>query len=126
MKKYLIDTNIFIESFKKNKKALTFLKDNSEVITLPYIVAGELLQGARNKQELSKITRLTDSFYIHFGNQNITKNALKIIKKHHLKHNIGLLDALIAAMAKDMKVILVTQNTKHFRFIKDLEILNPL
>ncbi|MCY4604723.1 MAG: VapC toxin family PIN domain ribonuclease, partial [Gemmatimonadetes bacterium] len=43
----------------------------------------------------------------------------------HLSHNLGLLDALIAACAIGSSATLCTFNVKHYRIVPDLDVAQP-
>lgn len=120
MKKYLIDTNIFIEHFRGNKAATEFLASDNNLI-VSYITMGELLQGARNKQEIEVINKVLHTYEHNLGSSKISSLALALISKYQPKYGLQLMDALIAATALVMNATLVTLNTKDFQFIDDLE-----
>lgn len=126
MKRYLIDTNIIIEIFKSNKKAYDFVQKNSDKCFLHFIVVGELLQGARNKNEQEKIDSFVKQFVINWGNPKENKLAIELLNRYNSSHNLKLLDAQIASCAINNKMVLVTQNTKHFKFIPKLTLNNPV
>ncbi len=44
---------------------------------------------------------------------------------YHLSHNLGLLDSLIAACATSRSATLCTFNTKHYRIIPNLVMVQP-
>jgi predicted nucleic acid-binding protein len=51
--------------------------------------------------------------------------TLLIFQNYHLSHNLGLLDALIAACALSISATLCTFNVKHYRMISTLVTAQP-
>jgi hypothetical protein len=119
MKKYLIDTNIFIEHLKNNEKASKFLLENENCI-VSYITAGELLQGARNKDENIKLSSILGNFELNLGSKRISKLAFDLLVQYQPKYGLQLLDSVIAATTITVDATLVTLNVKDFRFIDGL------
>lgn len=122
MKKYLVDTTVFIDHLRNKGWATKFLRQEGLTISIVSIV--ELLQGARNKKEQAIIQKLIDQFEIDWGNSQINRLAVKLLKLYFLKHNLTFLDALIGATALERKLILATDNIKHFQFINGLKIIS--
>jgi len=50
----------------------------------------------------------------------VNQRALEILIKYRLKQGIGILDCMLAATALENKMILITDNIKHFRGIEGL------
>lgn len=124
MKKYLIDSNVIIFYLRDDTKAVSFL-DNLGKFYISSIIAGEVYQGAKNKKELKTTTDFF-SKYCHIIPVNIQMSdlALELLQKYVLSHGLLILDALIAATAIEENLQLVTANTKHFKFVKGLKIIN--
>lgn len=120
MKHYIVDTNILIEYFRDNQKAVTFLQSLS-VIFISLITVGELYQGAKNKKELGLIK---DFIQKHCKviplDSSTTNTALSLLENHTLSEGLLILDALIAACALEYSLTLITENARHFRFINNL------
>jgi predicted nucleic acid-binding protein len=53
------------------------------------------------------------------------KRALSDFTAYHLPHNLGLLDALIAACAIGLSATLCTFNVKHYRVVPGLLTAQP-
>lgn len=124
MKKYLVDTNILIDFLKGNLdfKVLSSIRNQA---ILSFITVGELLQGIENKQDRKKLNNFLASFEIAFLNNSEQKLALSLLEKHQLKYQPGLLDCCVAAQAYLNDYILLTNNVKHFKFIKELSLVKP-
>jgi hypothetical protein len=107
-----------------NKKAYKIIEDQQGFFTsvVTYI---ELVQGMRNKNELIELRRAfrewnTKILYI---NDDISSKAMFYIERHYLSHSLQLADALIASTALVNGLPILTGNDKHYRMIKELEII---
>jgi tRNA(fMet)-specific endonuclease VapC len=127
--KYLLDTNVCIkylngrsEEIKNNLE----LKKPSE-ITLCSIVKAELFYGAvkssKPVENLNKINHFVDRFIsLPFDDKaaKIYSNVRSFLEK--TGKPIGPNDLLIASIAISNHIILVTNNTKEFKRIKEIKI----
>lgn len=119
----LFDTDVLIWLFRGNSKALRVINtDNNRRISI--ITYMELLQGARNQQELKNIKNLLLEFNIGIVplSENTGYRASIYMEEYVLTTALYLADALIAATAVEDGCILCTGNLKHYRQIKDLTI----
>lgn len=84
----------------------------------------ELLQGARDKDDLRIIKRfMTElSFAVLPLSENIGHRALVYVEEYGLSSGLRAGDAIIAATAVENAMPLLTANAKHFRAIRDLEL----
>lgn len=121
MKKYLVDTNVWIDYLKQDVDTVDFI-ESLENYYISDIILGEILQGYRNKTELKVFLSLAKGLKIFYVNKKISKLAIKLLEKHALASGINILDALIAATAIENKLVLVTKNQKHFKMIKRLKV----
>ena len=126
---YMLDTNIC--SFIIREKP-QYIKDKlkecekQHIVALSSIVVSELLYGAK-KRNSKKLTYIVESFIDNFVIYNFDKNAAKeyanirasLEKKGQI---IGSNDLLIAAHAKSLNSILVTNNTKEFKRVSELNL----
>ncbi len=85
----------------------------------------ELLQGARDKADLRTIKRfLADlSFTALPLTEGIGHRAMIYVEEYGLSSNVRAGDALIAATAVENSQTLITSNVKHFKAIKELELV---
>lgn len=118
---YLVDTTILIENLRGNEKARQFIKNTNSYISS--ISIAELIQGSRDKKELEGVLTLCMSIAEAVIDQIIVARALDLMKQFYLSHGMKFWDALIAATAIENKLTLVTDNVKHFTFIKGLQIV---
>jgi len=128
---YLFDTNMCIFIIKK--KSLSLLeklkKNRKKGLYISSITLAEMEYGIENAaMEYKEKNRMSlIEFLSIFEVKNFDENAAikyGILKKDLKDRNclIGPLDMLIAAHAKSLKMILVTNNTEEFERIKDLKI----
>lgn len=122
---YLIDTNIWIDYFKANPKAVEFVTSTSPRFVTSYIVLGELAQGARDKSEQKIILGSFLESQIDFGSSAIHIKSLMLLKEFNLSHGIGFHDSIIAATAIVKRFTLATLNLKHFSIIPKLKVIRP-
>lgn len=117
--KFLVDTDIFIDFFKKKPWAKEFFINTSYEIYYSTITYKELLKGARGAGDEEKILR-----FLHFHTEirissEIAEKSFMLMSKYpHLKRN----DSLIAATAHVKRLKLVTRNKKDFSPIKEITI----
>lgn len=126
----MIDTDIIIYSLKNNKQVtVNFSAHRNSPKSLSVVTYGELIYGARKSKNVEKnlgIThRIAELFPIipispaimeTFGDTKASLEKTGIV--------IDDLDLLIASTALTHNLILVTNNEKHFRRIRGLEIEN--
>ena len=121
----IIDTDVLIWYMRGNKKAYKVIEDTYDfyVSVVSYI---ELVQGMRNKNELTELRRAfrewnTKILYI---NEEISAKAMFYIERHYLSHSLQLSDALIASIALVNGLPILTANDKHYKMIKELDIIH--
>ena len=118
----LLDTDILIWVFRGNRKAARVI-DRAEDRMISTISFMELVQGARNRQELRDIKGfLSDmAFQVIPLSENIGHRAAIYVEEYGLGMGLCVADALIAATAVEHNLILCTGNRKHYKSIKDLD-----
>lgn len=131
MKRCILDTNILTAFFKKDsnvvKKVSGYL-DYFDCLTINIISYYEILRGLKdigNENRINKFEEFIDE------NELITQRKETILKASeiyaYLKRKGKLIedaDILISSIAIVDNLILVTDNTKHFKRINDLHIEN--
>lgn len=119
----LLDTDVLIWVFRGNPKAAKFVDSIAErhISIITYM---ELIQGARNRQELKEVKSfLTDyGFEVLPLTENIGHRASIYIEEYGLRMAMSAADALIAATATEQGLTLCTGNKKHYRPIRDLDL----
>jgi predicted nucleic acid-binding protein len=85
----------------------------------------ELLQGARDKDDLRTIKRFMVelSFAVLPLSENAGHRALVYLEEYGLSSGLRAADGIIAATAVENAMPLMTANAKHFRAIRDLDLV---
>lgn len=85
----------------------------------------ELIIGATNKTDLTKINKNIHKFSIALIGDSVTQTAIQLLQDYKLGHGLALPDALIAATALILELELCTYNIKDYKFIKGLVLFEP-
>lgn len=119
----LIDTDVIIWYMRGNQKALKTLK-NYKGFTISVVTYMELVQGMRNKNELTSLRKALKSWdtKIIYITEEISSKAMFYVEQHYLSHSVQLADALIGATAVAYGIPLLTGNDKHYRIVKDIKL----
>ena len=86
----------------------------------------ELLIGAFNKSELSKINKNISGLSVIAINDSIVSKAVQLIKQYTLSHSLALPDALIAATSIQLELELFTYNLKDYKFIEHIKLFDVI
>lgn len=120
----LFDTDILIFVQRGNIKAAKLIEETRErhISILTYM---ELLQGARDKKQHKYTIDFlkTFDFKILPLSENIGHRASIYVEEYSLSHNVRAGDAMIAATAIENGFPLSTANAKHFKPIKELDLV---
>ncbi len=122
----LIDSDILIDHLRKEQSALDYIRqkiDDGSPLFISVLSRIEILSGAR-KGEDETIRSLFDILIPVDVDLAIADGAGEYLKKFRKSHAVSIGDAVIAATAKEMGMILVTRNIKHYP-MKDIEIVKP-
>jgi tRNA(fMet)-specific endonuclease VapC len=131
MKIALIDTDVLSEYFRGNKKVLKnielYLNEydvlNISVITYYEILNGLLYKDSKNLiNKFNNFVELNNIVPLNSSAAKIASNIQSSLRKKGKE--IGHTDNLIAGIAIANNFQLITNNSKHFSRIKDLEISN--
>ena len=117
----IFDTDVLIWFFRGNAKAKDILHRTTN-ITISAVTLMELIQGVRNKQELSNLHKflLANTIQVHYLNEEINLHAIHLLEDFVLSDGIELADALIAATALHYGEEMVTANVKHYQRLPNL------
>ncbi len=121
----LVDTDIMVDVLRGFSPALKWFYELDDMIALPGYVAMELIQGCMNRDQLSIVERFLSNIKILWSSSSGCNTALNLFAKYHLKNRLGFIDVLIAQIAIEHHLPLYTFNTKHYKAISDLEIIQP-
>lgn len=129
--KYFLDTNICIYFLKgvSDKLHYKFLQTNPNDIKIPSIVKAELLYGIEKSMKKKENLKFINNFLLpfeiipfdDFATEFYSKIRFSLEKKGNI---IGPNDLLIAATVLSNKGTLVTNNSKEFKRVKGLKVVN--
>ena len=127
--KYMLDTNICIYAIKHKPPEVikNFLKHNPEDICVSSITYGELMHGVEKSQAVERnraaITLFLSSISILPFDNYAAEEYGKVRAELERKGTpIGPMDMLIAGHASSERLILVTNNTREFFHVEDLDL----
>lgn len=129
--KYMLDTNICIYAIKHKPPEVikNFLKHNPDDICVSSITYGELMHGMEKSQTVERnraaITLFLSSISILSFDDYAAEEYGKIRAELEQKGTpMGPMDMLIAGHARSERLILVTNNTREFFRVENLEVEN--
>lgn len=126
---YLLDTNICIHFFRGEYNLLQkFQEINLQNCAISEITLAELYFGAENSSNPQKNIKLIDSLSAHItilpifgGIESYAKEKVRLRKQGKM---ISDFDLLIGSTAVAYELIMVTENTKEFERISNIQIEN--
>lgn len=119
----LCDTNIIIEIYKSNASIINEVQIiNVENIIISHVTCAELIYGARDKDELSKIKKDLYSLKVIPLNQSISTLGIDLLSKYSLSHRLNFPDCLIAATSIIHDLKIYTLNIKDFHYIPEIKL----
>lgn len=121
----LVDTDVLIDVQHRRPPAVIWFTGLKSLPAVPGFVVMELVQDARNKREVQQALNLVAPMRIVWPTDADCIHALSAFTTYHLSHNLGLLDALIAACAVGHSATLYSFNAKHFRVVPGLIVSQP-
>jgi predicted nucleic acid-binding protein len=116
---------VLIDVQRRHPPALARFTGLTELPVVPGIVVMELIQDARNADEVTAALKLVAPLKIVWPTEADCAAALANFTAFHLSHGLGLLDALIASSAVGLNATLCTFNAKHFRVVPRLITSQP-
>lgn len=128
MKLYFIETSAIIDYLKGDEKTVDVIDNLPGELVSSYICLAELYEGIYRVKEKDKPEQGVLDFFsgmseIYGVDKDIAANFGKL--RAHLKSRgevIEDIDIFIAATCLSYNLVLVTNNVKHFKRIKELEI----
>ncbi len=121
----ILDTDILIDIQRNHRPAINWFATLNEPPCVPGFVIMELIQDARNAQEVNAAMKLVAPLPIIWPTASDCSRALLEFSRFHLSDGLGLLDALIAACVIGQSATLYTFNVKHYRVVPGLTIEQP-
>ncbi|MGN0733191.1 MAG: type II toxin-antitoxin system VapC family toxin [Emergencia sp.] len=127
--RYMLDTNICIYAIKKKPPTVirNFLKHDPEELCISAITYAELMHGVEKSREVERnrvaLTLFLSSIAILKFDSYAAEEYGKIRTELERKGTpIGAMDMLIAGHARSEGLILVTNNTREFYRVENLEV----
>jgi predicted nucleic acid-binding protein len=121
----LVDTDVLIDVQRGHPPAVAWFAGLTNLPAVPGFVVMELVQDARNAQEVRRALKLIAPLQIVWPTEVDCARALSDFTAYHLSHGLGLLDALISACAVGQSATLHTFNDKHYRVVPGLVTVEP-
>ena len=122
---HILDTDVLIDIQRGHEPAVEWFASLKELPSVPGLVVMELIQDAHNSRQVQQALQLVTPLPVVWPTQTDCERALSDFTNYHLSHNLGLLDALIAACAIGLSASLCTFNVKHYRVVSGLKIIQP-
>jgi hypothetical protein len=120
----IVDTDVLVWYLRGNERALKAIEEQPRlrVSAVNYI---EMVQGMRNTDELRRLRRTFRGWGVKVLtiDEQISSKAISYVERHFLSHGFHLADALVAATCVVNGLPLLTANTRHYRAIKELELV---
>ena len=121
----ILDTDVLIDVQRGHAAALAWFATLTDLPSVPGFVVMELIQGAKNTQQVRDVLRMTSPMPIIWPTSTDCQRALTDFTAFHLTDGLGLLDAMIAAVAIGQSAELCTFNEKHYRAVPGLVTHRP-
>ncbi len=121
----LLDTDVLVDMRRGFVPAVHWYDSLTEQPGVPGFVAMELLVGCRDKIDQAKLQIFLTELPIFWLSEANCQRGLEYLRDYRLSHNLGVIDALIAATALGLGATLCTFNTKHFFAVPGLVTEQP-
>lgn len=121
----ILDTDILIDIDRGHPNALAWIASLTALPMISGFAALELIQGCRNKSELTKVETFLSVFPLVWPDEADMQWTFANYGQYRLTHNMGILDCLIAATAMGASVPVATFNRKHFEAVPGLATIQP-
>jgi len=122
---YLLDTDILIDIQRGHPPALAWFVSLVDLPSIPGFVVMELIQDAKNSQQVRKALKLVTPLSIVWPAESDYNQVISHYAAYHLSHGLGMIDALIAACAVGLSATLCTFNVKHYKCVPGLIMEQP-
>jgi len=102
---FRLDTDVLIDVQRGHPPAVAWFAGLTHLPSVPGLVVMELIQDARNLQEVRAALNLVSPLPIVWPTTADCNRALADFAAYHVSQNVGLLDALIAACAVGLSAV---------------------
>ena len=116
----LIDTCVFVDCLRGRQEALAFLEQLPAITLVSVLTIAELAAGARNRSARAFVDDVTADCRIIELDAATARLGGAFERRFRPSHGTDLVDALIAATAKQAGARLATVNREHFPMLDDL------
>ena len=123
----VIDSTVLVDVIRGKEDAHNFLSTAKESLTISRAGEIEMVRGAKTRKDVLSVLKLIKNLNIKVIeiSEEISKLAGDFFESYYHKYGLGAMDSFIAATAVARKERLASHNIKHFKFIKDLELIIP-
>ena len=122
---FVADTDIFIDYLNGIERMRMVLDSPRNRVYYSAVTRKELLaKPGLSSTERHRIRMLLLKHRLIPVDQRIAEKFSGLLNKY-ARHGLGNADALIAATAWSRKLRLLTRNTKHYRFISEITLIDP-
>lgn len=122
----LLDTDVLVDCLRGTAPAFAWMEEISqETLCVPGIVAMELVEGTRDKNELLAVRRFLNSYTVVWSESHEFASAFELLAEHRLRTGVHIPDCLVAAMALNRSATLYSFNIKHYRVFRGLDVREP-
>jgi predicted nucleic acid-binding protein len=116
----LIDTCILIDYSKNHTHAINYLEQLAQPPAISALTVTEIMTGIRNTREQQLFADLFNVFKVLSVTYEIAEQAGLYRQRYFKSHQVGVVDAIIAATAVIHALEIVTLNIKHFPMIQGI------
>ena len=121
----IIDTDVFVDLLREHPPAVAWANSLSKLPFLSGIAALEVSFGARSILEKREVFDAIDRFDVLWPTDEDIRKATFDFTNLKLSHGIGSLDCICAALSLRYGLPLATFNSKHFRAVPGLSLVQP-
>lgn len=119
----LFDTDVLIWVLRGSRQAAAAI-DAAPARFVSIVNYMELIQGARDRKELAAIKKFLSGYFDTLPlTENTGHRAAIYIEEYGISSGMRLADALIAATAVEHCIPVCTGNVKHYKIVKELDIV---
>ena len=122
----LVDTTVFIDYSRGEKKAADFLIMSDVLLQTSIISIMEVVQGIEEKRIVSEFLKDIRDLGIEILqiNETVSDIAFSIFRSYY-RNGLRIEDSLITATALAYNQAIASHNVKHFALVKDLDVIKP-